>query len=414
MPRGYLKHCHRAGRKRARGSGSHSVPVSQRQAKIEKGQKQDFPPYIGEQSQIAQDLACGRYDFSLAQAGPLRRLQGITEDDAADWYNEDDEAFYFEEEGGHEEEMNNEESVPANANNVRDASFHATEDEEGSFVAVSDFKRIGGASVLAASSIGSFSICDHFDDESMFSLISESPDYAIVDVEDDENGEGYHGGTSDSSGEGVVETRVSGVAELHQAPSVCFICYEEKPLVKVMKKFRHPFACYDCLRRHYVVNAQQNISNYPLQCFWPDCERILRDAQVQKFVETKEEMLTHYEMEAQAKALRKRLPFFKDVHECPHCSCANLVRPYRGTKRQTIADDTYNIECTQCSRSFTARKLPAEEILSVLAAIGTMFCNCPSCGAFITKDGGCDHMTCIVCDFDFSFQQAAFDKNVYV
>eukprot|EP00980_Cylindrotheca_fusiformis_P016668 scaffold5021_cov78-Cylindrotheca_fusiformis.AAC.2 len=46
-----------------------------------------------------------------------------------------------------------------------------------------------------------------------------------------------------------------------------------------------------------------------------------------------------------------------------------------------------------------------KECLDIAAALNCQICRCPTCGFVITKNGGCDHMTCL-CGRDFFFSEA--------
>ena len=153
-------------------------------------------------------------------------------------------------------------------------------------------------------------------------------------------------------------------------PPQCAICFEVKPLASVIKKCSscHPSACFDCLRRQYIVEAQKSHTSYPLKCFWPACDRVLRETQVQKFALNDSEMEAHYYMAWITKCLQK----------------------------QAVADGV------------DIRAFPPE-IVACLALAGG-WASCPRCKAVITKNGGCDHMTCICgCEFSWGRCSSLYD-----
>eukprot|EP01083_Nonionella_stella_P103302 294874_1 len=53
----------------------------------------------------------------------------------------------------------------------------------------------------------------------------------------------------------------------------CPICCETRPLITLMKNCKHPPACRECLHEIYVNQAQQDVKNYPLQCYHPTCKK---------------------------------------------------------------------------------------------------------------------------------------------
>lgn len=53
------------------------------------------------------------------------------------------------------------------------------------------------------------------------------------------------------------------------------ICLETKPLVLLMKQCGHAKACSSRLHENFVTQAHQDVSNYPLRCFFLSCHRIV-------------------------------------------------------------------------------------------------------------------------------------------
>ena len=151
-----------------------------------------------------------------------------------------------------------------------------------------------------------------------------------------------------------------------------------------MNKCHHPQACYERLRLQYVVHAQEDAANYPLKCFWPGCERTLRDVQVRQFVENRHELEQHYEMEGRtthqrtyqrkeeerrileqrfrAMLLDRRVERLKVPYPCPECSTTNAVRPFGGTTSF----------CSNCPCLLVVDSVTREEIRSVVKAVGEL------------------------------------------
>ncbi|KAL3936815.1 MAG: hypothetical protein SGBAC_007948 [Bacillariaceae sp.] len=130
----------------------------------------------------------------------------------------------------------------------------------------------------------------------------------------------------------------------------CYLCDKPGKFEKLFRKCKHESACFGCLRNSFVLDAK-HVCKYPLECFHPDCNLRLRNTQMERFVKSKEELQTYYDLNAKA------------------------------TKRQ--------------------------DILEILReALGnTEICRCPKCKLLITKNGGCDHMTCI-CGTAFNWSDA--------
>ena len=208
--------------------------------------------------------------------------------------------------------------------------------------------------------------------------------------------------------------------------STCAICLEEKPLVRVLNKCCHPQACFECLRMQYIVQSQKSHENYPVKCFWPGCDRRLRDVHIQRFVKRPCELARHYELEwtakgrravhrhriqekvaaerrqkqekaARAVLQRRRAERLKTRYPCPSCATENVICIFVECEATPL--------CMNCSQSLELDTISQQEILSVLEAVGDDLVNCPSCSAILVKEGGCDHMTC-VCEAEFSFHDA--------
>mmetsp|Transcript_35155 Transcript_35155/g.52490 ORF Transcript_35155/g.52490 Transcript_35155/m.52490 type:complete len:291 (-) Transcript_35155:153-1025(-) len=174
---------------------------------------------------------------------------------------------------------------------------------------------------------------------------------------------------------------------------VCYMCQNEKPLVKLMRNCKHSSSCYDCLRQRYIMDAQQGIENFPLTCFYPGCHRVLRDTQVRLLVRSTREAKEHFRMQKSAKKTRR----FTSLHSCPTCN-ADQRFCLEGS------GGTSEVVCWHCDTRFIIKRLPRD---LVLALSGAPVAKCPACGYVIVKSEGCDHMTCF-CSHDFSF-----DKEKY-
>ena len=198
----------------------------------------------------------------------------------------------------------------------------------------------------------------------------------------------------------------------------CAICLEDKPGVfRLMHKCNHPSACRSCLRAYYIHHGLKDVSNFPLRCFWPGCNKILRDAQIQPLTQLSSrnhEMHQFYHQQAAARDIKRekvRLALesvrhrqlqerhvrkFMVLQSCPDCTESTLVFPAR--------QSTYS--CRICK--FPRRRVDVmslEDIQSLVYTVGERLVNCPACSALIVKDGGCHRMTCL-CGEEFSFTAA--------
>jgi len=195
-------------------------------------------------------------------------------------------------------------------------------------------------------------------------------------------------------------------------PKKCAICLSERnDVIRLMHKCQHPEACISCLRTHYITNNilqgdddGDDVSRFPLTCFWPGCNRHLRDVQIRRLANSSEELSAFYLMAQRVKnqrkeqtLLQKQIMNFQTIQPCTHCTAPIALRPaYYNSKRP--------LECSQC-QTRQAVTMTIHEIKSILEALGQFLVNCPKCYTPIYKDGGCDDMTC-VCGNEFSFRAA--------
>ncbi|KAL3936814.1 MAG: hypothetical protein SGBAC_007947 [Bacillariaceae sp.] len=137
----------------------------------------------------------------------------------------------------------------------------------------------------------------------------------------------------------------------------CYLCDKPGKFESLFRSCKHESACFDCLRHHFVLQAK-DVCKYPLECFHPECNLRLRNTQIERFVRKDQELQDYYDLTAKAKM--------------------NSVR---------LGDNW-------------------KEILEILReALGSIeIIRCPKCQMLITKNGGCDHMTCI-CGTEFNWCQ---------
>jgi len=186
----------------------------------------------------------------------------------------------------------------------------------------------------------------------------------------------------------------------------CSICCEVRPLVSLLKKCDHPPSCHECLREIYINQAQQDISNYPLQCFHPSCRRPVRETQLIQhgLLKSEQELTKHYRLTVMSKAYTST----KKVTYCPECDFTSKVN------KQEI------VNCRQCRTTYGVEHDEFTTKASTIAAIEAIgndnfghndgWATCPNCKITISKGYGCDHMTC-VCGMDFSWEDALRKKG---
>ncbi|KAL7564276.1 hypothetical protein ACA910_014340 [Epithemia clementina (nom. ined.)] len=196
----------------------------------------------------------------------------------------------------------------------------------------------------------------------------------------------------------------------------CPICCEENlPLLSLMKACRkqHQPACYNCLRRFYVLDAQQSVSNYPLRCYQPKCQTPVRETQLINFnlVQNKDELTRYFRFMELAKGHRQTTTTTWSTTHCPHCDHPRTYRTRGGVLR--------SFSCRHCRTSFVVpetqhliqaiQNIPRDHI-----GVNDGWAQCPQCKIVISKGNGCDHMHCLMCQHNFSWAYARARSERFV
>ena len=170
-----------------------------------------------------------------------------------------------------------------------------------------------------------------------------------------------------------------------------------------MKKCHHAPACQQCYREIYVKHAQENVSNFPIKCYYPLCEiHVATDNLVRhNLFHNIKEFKRHNTLTALSKAYKD--PTRNKIVDCPNCEVPKVVRT------QSI------LFCIICKTRFAVVHEGVTQKLTTMKALDELetdefgrnngWANCPNCDLVISKGDGCNHMTCI-CGKDFSWNDA--------
>ena len=194
----------------------------------------------------------------------------------------------------------------------------------------------------------------------------------------------------------------------------CPICLEQRPVIKLLQSCWHESACYDCLRRMLVTDAQKDIKNYPLRCFHPQCRLPVQDGRLRKLklVQSEQEMTEHYRMTVLGK---KHLAGDSSrTLLCPHCSHPRIIR-----SKMCQGDKDQLLNCKRCSKRFTF--IPMIATIRAVEAFGcddmgqnNGWARCPSCNIIISKGDDFyegEFVECFCgCEFDWAKTRERFEK----
>jgi len=190
----------------------------------------------------------------------------------------------------------------------------------------------------------------------------------------------------------------------------CPICCEIRPLISLMKKCKHPPACRECLHEIYVSQAQENVSNYPLQCYHPQCTKPILASQLisHGIFRSDEELQKHYRFSLLAKAYSRS---DKMVAHCPDCDFPKLVS-YQDRAQCWKCRGKFEItHDANHNKSSTIQALQAIKTDNIGHNDGWTYC--PGCKMIVSKGWGCNHMTC-VCGEEFYWDEVTVNPTIKV
>ncbi|KAL9182324.1 hypothetical protein ACHAXT_012976 [Thalassiosira profunda] len=188
----------------------------------------------------------------------------------------------------------------------------------------------------------------------------------------------------------------------------CSICFKQTPLACMSTKCKwHAAACSQCLRRVYVSDAKKSSKNYPLRCFHPLCDQPVHASQLEKhsLFSSPSEVKTHHDMLIHAR-IEKAGGVFRTVL-CPRCDTPRGLQLFD-------KDRVYG--CANCKKKYwvspdyvTIRTM--ENMKEDEFGTNDGWAKCPKCSILISKGDGCDHMWCVYCDHEFSWEEAQRRTN---
>lgn len=185
----------------------------------------------------------------------------------------------------------------------------------------------------------------------------------------------------------------------------CPICFESQPVLCLMKACSwHDAACYECLRKIYIINAQKSARNYPLQCFHPLCSASIRAPQLLKhgLIRSNQEVTRHHHMNEMGKGSKSG----STTAHCPRC---DHPRTYKETNASDASAKSRVFCCRKCNKNFMVS--PFCDIIKAMRNFGEAgpndsWAQCVECKMLISKAGGDDDTQCGACGAFFSWAEA--------
>jgi len=181
----------------------------------------------------------------------------------------------------------------------------------------------------------------------------------------------------------------------------CGICFDDLPGDKIHNAPCGHFYCVDCLRMHYKVKIMDG-DVLRLPCVEPGCDREIKDEEILKFCD--EEMTAKFN-----KFKEHRLIMLKDnARFCPKPGCKGWMIGSKWRPKCTCPVCGYQM-CWKCQKDWHGFNGPLQfsrcvqhhDAAFLAFTLGHDIQSCPKCKVRVWKNGGCNHMTCRYCKYEF-------------
>lgn len=194
------------------------------------------------------------------------------------------------------------------------------------------------------------------------------------------------------------------------AASRSWIAYERKPVLSkcgicfATMTFKLVYNCSSChisvcagCTRSYIESKVQDgmVSSRNLVCPTPACSRAFPKRLI--------EVLTDTEMFQKYKSLLKNQTI--GLRFCPRVGCgAALEEPLYSQHRHVTCSSCLQESCMRCGGAFHRIPLCRRVEWKLRKWMKQQCKTCPNCLVLIEKNGGCNHMTCTLCQHQFCWR----------
>jgi ariadne-1 len=183
----------------------------------------------------------------------------------------------------------------------------------------------------------------------------------------------------------------------------CGVCFDDKPGDQMMSLSCRHFICLDCWKNYLHAAINQGPSCLLVSCPFPKCNISVNESVVSQTVDMDHK--NKYE-----KFLSRS--FVDDnpkIRWCPAPNCGKAIYSPDASKTsvQCSCGNNFCFKCNQESHSPASceqmklwkKKASDESETGNYLVANTK--DCPKCGRNIEKNGGCNHMTCTQCKYEF-------------
>ena len=187
------------------------------------------------------------------------------------------------------------------------------------------------------------------------------------------------------------------------APSgECLVCFDTVEDLKALE-CGHSF-CANCWNDHVTSKINDGICSR-IQCMDPDCTQFVTEEFV-AVVLTSDELKQKFD----DFLFQEKVVSHTNLRFCPGADCQRVVRVRTPLARRVKCDACTSVFCFECGLDYHApvqcstikswiQKCEDDSETANYLAANTK--DCPKCNVYIEKSGGCNHMVCRQCDYDF-------------
>lgn len=199
------------------------------------------------------------------------------------------------------------------------------------------------------------------------------------------------------------------VANDTHATFTCQICFDDKPLQECCFLVCGHQYCRECLNTQFAGAIQEN-NLAQMRCPHPDCGRgQLTEQDVWEITQGDRQLVQRFADRLAAEHINQE----RNIRQCPSANCRYAFINENGvanTMRCPGCNEVYCSNCLQphpttttCAAAAEIRTLNNPDVAARTDAawLAENTRDCPRCNRRILKDGGCLHMTCRGCRYEF-------------
>ncbi|XP_013385980.1 potential E3 ubiquitin-protein ligase ariadne-2 [Lingula anatina] len=195
---------------------------------------------------------------------------------------------------------------------------------------------------------------------------------------------------------------------------LCSVCVQRCPIENMQElSCRHQY-CKDCWGMYFKMQIEQGVST-GIECMGKDCNILATEDFVLSTV-SQPEIRDKYQRFAFSDYVKSH----PELRFCPGANCATVVRALESKRKRVVCKECKTAFCFKCGMDYHA-PTDCDTIKKWLTKcaddsetanyISAHTKDCPKCHVCIEKNGGCNHMQCSKCKYDFCWMCLGDWKN---